>query len=126
MRKAIKILVIEDDPSLSELLSDIFENEGYLFEVYEDTADIFGLVEEFKPDLVLLDYLLPSTNGGEICTQLKTNNETCQIPVIIYSAISKQMLPIQEFHCDSFVAKPFDLDVLLREIERYSMPEHAA
>lgn len=126
MEKGTRILIIEDDASLCEVLAEIFNNEQYVFQFYEDTADIFELVDSFKPDIILLDYLLPSTNGGEICTQLKDNRDTRQIPVIIYSALSKKLLPIEEYHCDSFLEKPFDLSVLLNQIEKHSHQGHAA
>jgi CheY-like chemotaxis protein len=127
MKNSIKILVIEDDDSLCDVLTNIFSLVGYNHLICNDTVDIIELVEEYTPQLVLVDYLLPSTNGGELCMQLKSHIETKHIPVIIYSAINKDLLPIGEYDCDLFIEKPFDLNYLLLEIEKMASPrEHAA
>jgi two-component system phosphate regulon response regulator PhoB len=126
MGDLIKILVIEDDSSLCELLAELFNEEGYHYKICEDADQIFFWVEQFNPDVILLDYMLPSTNGGEVCMQLKCNEKTKQIPVIIYSAVNKELLPLDEYKCDSFVAKPFDINDLVRTIEKHTHRSHAA
>ena len=126
MGELIKLLVIEDDASLCELLGELFSGEGYQYKILEDANQLFYWVDEFKPDVILLDYLLPSTNGGELCAQLKSNVGTKGIPVILYSAISEQLLPLNEYKCDSFVAKPFDINHLIYTIEKYTHRSHAA
>jgi DNA-binding response OmpR family regulator len=115
--KAPKILVIEDDPSLSEILVDFFRSTGYVVYSFIGTEDILKLVEQFNPDLILLDYLLPKVNGGELCSQVKRNEETRHIPVIIYSALPKVMLSLGNYACDAFLPKPFDLYDLVDQIE---------
>jgi CheY-like chemotaxis protein len=117
--KRVKILVIEDDPSLIEVLQSLFEIYNYDYHIYQDAQDIKSLVFVHQPDVVLLDYLLPTTNGGNLCLQLKYDEGTADVPVIIYSAISKQLLPINEYRCDYFIEKPFDLDFLIQKINQY-------
>ena len=126
MGELIKLLVIEDDSALCELLGELFKEEGYQYKILEDASQLFYWVDQFKPDVILLDYLLPSTNGGELCTQLKGNERTKEIPVILYSAISEELLPLNEYQCDSFVAKPFDINHLIHTIEKYTHRSHAA
>lgn len=121
-----RILVIEDDSSLGELLAELFNDEGYHYKIREDADQIFFWIEQFKPDVILLDYILPSTNGGEVCAQIKCNEKTKEIPVILYSAVCKQLLPLNEYKCDSFVAKPFDIDYLMKIIEKYAKHSHTA
>jgi DNA-binding response OmpR family regulator len=116
-----KVLVIEDDYSLIEVLESLFEISGIDFNSYQDTSDIKSLIKEHQPDLILLDYLLPSTNGGDLCQQLKSDHKTANIPIIIYSAIAKQLLPIDEYHCDCFIEKPFDLDLLVQKINLHCL-----
>ena len=115
--KAPKILIIEDDPSLAEILVDFFRSTGYARRSFSSTENILELVEQFNPDLVLLDYLLPKVNGGELCRQIKRHEETKHIPVIIYSAFPKVMLSLGNYGCDAFVSKPFDLNDLVDQIE---------
>lgn len=115
--KAPKILVIEDDPSLAEILIELFRFSGYVVHTSSGTEDILQLTEQFNPNLILLDYLLPKVNGGELCSQIKSNEKTKCIPVIIYSAFPKVMLPPGYYGCDAFLAKPFDLNDLIDQIE---------
>jgi DNA-binding response OmpR family regulator len=112
-----RILAIEDDNSLCEILEVLFYQSGYECLIVQETTDITGLMQEFKPDLVLIDYLLPKINGGELCSQIKQNSLFARIPVIIYSAYSRVLLSLGNYGCDYFLAKPFDLDDLTRNIE---------
>ena len=120
MEKAIRILVIEDDLSLCDALSEIFKSQHYLFQILNSASNILNVVASFKPNVILLDYVLPCTNGGEICCLLRHDKNAQQIPIIIYSALSLQMLSISECLYDSFIEKPFDLKDLIDGIERHS------
>lgn len=112
-----KILVIEDDQALSELLEDIFSDSGYEVRICHKTDNILPIAEEFLPDLVLTDYLLPLINGGELCSQIKRNPKTAHIPVIIFSAYSKVLHSLGDYGCDAVISKPFDLDKLLKQVD---------
>jgi len=116
---ARKILVIEDDPSLSEILEDFLTDSGYEVHVFNEVLDIHPLINKYHPDLVILDYLLPVVNGGELCSQIKRNQLTCGLPVIMLSAYQKVLLSIGDYGCDAFISKPFDLNNLLGKIEEY-------
>jgi len=117
--KARKILVVEDDPALSEILEDFLTDSGYETHVVNDVLDIHTLLEKLHPDLVILDYLLPVVNGGELCSQIKRNQLTCGLPVIMFSAYQKILFSIGDYGCDVFIPKPFDLNDLLEKIEEY-------
>ncbi|TDQ11784.1 response regulator transcription factor [Pedobacter metabolipauper] len=114
----LNLLIIEDDESLTEILVQIFTDEGYIINCYSDTSDILSLVNEFKPDVVLLDYMLPKVNGGELCSQIKQHEKFNHIPVIIYSAFSKVLLSLGDYGCDIFLEKPFDITDLVRKIKK--------
>lgn len=119
MKESFKrILIVEDDPALSELLKDVLEQHHYhcLFLAYTD--EILKVVHDFLPEVILLDYLLPVMNGEELCACVKQNKSTCNIPVIIYSAFPQTLLPVKDFMCDVFIAKPFDLNNLLNQLEK--------
>lgn len=115
--KVPKILVVEDDPTLAEVLEEFFRFTGYKVHISYGSEDIVELSKQVRPDLILLDYLLPRTTGGEICRELKANEETECIPVIIYSAFSKAILSPSKYGCDSFLPKPFELNDLIDQIE---------
>lgn len=116
-KKNLNILLVEDDESLTEILTELFSDEGYRIRCIRGTDDILPLMDQFRPDLVLLDYVLPKVNGGELCSQIKKHQDFCSIPVIIYSAYSRVLLSLGDYGCDVFMEKPFDLDELLKKIE---------
>jgi DNA-binding response OmpR family regulator len=113
-----KILIIEDDAALSELLKEVLEARQYRCLVLPYTKEILRVTENFQLDVILLDYLLPIMNGEELCARVKQNESTRNIPVIIYSAFSERLLPVEDFMCDVFIAKPFDLYSLLNQLEK--------
>ena len=113
-----KILAIEPDPSLGEILCDMFADAGYECKVVQNCSNIIPLMESFHPDLVLIEYFLPFVNGGELCTQVKADYRFSGIPVILYSAYPQILWSVKEYGCDEFIAKPFDLDDLLFTAER--------
>lgn len=113
-----RILIVENDLALAKMLSELFSFYGYDYKIYHDAEEILPLVKSFNPDLVLLDFLLSLVNGGELCSQIKKNKETKHLPVIIYSAFPKVMMSLGDYGCDEFIAKPFDLDYLMKKIEK--------
>lgn len=117
-QSASKILVIEDDPDHIFLLEQIFEEQGYEYRIYNEVPDIHSIVREFEPNLVLLDYMLPCINGGELCSQLKKENDTKEIPVVIYSAAPKAFLSLGDYGCDLFIPKPYDFDDFISKISK--------
>ena len=113
-----KILIVEDDASLSELLKEVLEARQYRCLVLPYTKEILKVTQDFQPDVILLDYVLPIMNGEELCARVKQNESTCNIPVVIYSAFSETLLPVEDFMCDIFIAKPFDLYILLNQLKK--------
>jgi two-component system, OmpR family, response regulator VicR len=116
--KVTKILIVDDDSALIEVLEELFNEVGYRIKAINRVENIIPVIVDFQPDLVLLDYLLPFVNGGELCSQIKRNEATCMIPVILFSAYPKVLLSLGDYGCDAFIAKPFDLDSLLFHIEK--------
>jgi DNA-binding response OmpR family regulator len=113
-----KILAIEPDPSLGEILCDMLGSDGYHCKVVPACKDIKKLVENFKPDIILIEYLLPGVNGGELCEQLKADERFSGLPVILYSAYPQILWSVSDYRCDEFISKPFDVNELLLTIER--------
>lgn len=116
--ESIRILLVEDNESLMEMMEFVFQHEGYHFKCVSVIDNIIPLLDEYKPQLVMLDYLLPKVNGGELCSQIKQHPDYSQIPVILYSAFTKELISISEYGCDAFIEKPFDLNELLKMINK--------
>jgi DNA-binding response OmpR family regulator len=112
-----KILIIDDDADLLELLQDFLQSTGFEVKTNKSSGGIFETITQYQPDLIILDYLLDGINGGELCHQVKT---TTHIPVILYSAYSRVLLSLGTYGCDQFIPKPFDLDFLLESVRRLS------
>jgi DNA-binding response OmpR family regulator len=109
-----KILLIDDDSEVLDILTECFIEEGYDVKAIAQVDDIYPLIDEFHPDLVLTDYILSGINGGEFCTQIKMAYQN--LPVVILSAYPKVMLSLGTYNCDLFIPKPFDLFDLIKQV----------
>lgn len=114
-----RILVVDDDKDILDVIQYILEDSGYMVETLADGRYLFDKARSFKPDLIILDIMLGNMDGRELCRDLKTNMETHKIPVIMISA-SHALVDINSATVkpDDFVAKPFDIDALLSCVQR--------
>jgi DNA-binding response OmpR family regulator len=90
---------------------------GYQPQIETATTDISGLLENYNPDLLIVDYLLPFINGGELCARVKKDNNWKHLPVIIYSAYPRVINSLGNYNCDAFLPKPFNLNTFLGLVE---------
>jgi DNA-binding response OmpR family regulator len=111
-----RVLVVDNDPAILDVMEEVLGYEGFVVKTYTDTDNIFTCIDNFHPNLVLIDYILDGINGGELCAQIKKNPQTSSLPVIIMSAYSKVLLSLGNYGCDDFIAKPFDLDDFVNRI----------
>ncbi|OLB32163.1 MAG: response regulator [Chloroflexi bacterium] len=116
---AKKILVVDDEPDILEFLQVILEEEGYLVATTEKGEYVEKLHAGGLPDLILLDVLLSGKDGREIVKQLKSQEETKSIPIIMFSAHPSAEKTAREAGADDFVAKPFHIDFLLAVVAKY-------
>ena len=84
-KSGIKVYVVEDDPLLRNLLSIRFEKSEFVYTVNENGDNVVSEVAEFKPTVVILDLMLPGKDGFEVLAELKENNQTKNIPIIVFS-----------------------------------------
>ncbi len=114
-----RILAVDDDNSILEVLQYILEDSGYEVEVLNDGRKVLERVEASTPDLILLDIMLGGVDGRELCSTIKSREDTHKIPVIMISA-SHDLRDLPQRHCapNDFIAKPFDINVLLNKIQR--------
>ena len=115
-----KILIIEDSKTTSTVLKEVLEAEGHTVRLADDGVSGIALARREKPDLILLDLLLPKLNGYEVCNAIKRDNATRHIPVLVISTMDSPESVEKVKLCGAveFMKKPYDLDALLREIKR--------
>ena len=104
-----KILVVEDEQDLRELVGKYFGDMGYQVVVAVDGADAVDLAKEERPQIILLDLRMPELDGLEICKKLKADATTRTIPIIIVTAYNNQLNEALAAGADDFVAKPVHL-----------------
>lgn len=113
--KAAKLLVIDDEPEITQIIEAFLENAGH--QVITENSSVMGIerAKELKPDLILLDIMMPNMDGYEICDELKKTDETSDIPVIFLTGKDSRDDRGRSFQVggDMFVKKPFSCERLL-------------
>ena len=111
---AKKILILDDNEDILEMMKIALEDEGHEVECLTNTDDIFKTIDHIKPDLLIVDYILSGINGGEFCHQVKTNPKTAHIPVIMVSGHQRVLESLgTTYGADVFIAKPFSLEEIV-------------
>ena len=115
----LKILVVEDEPAQMELICYNLQSLGYEVFRADNGDDGLLLVEEISPDLVILDWMLPTVSGIEVCRQLKAKRKTRKIPVIMLTARGEESDRIRglDTGADDFVVKPYSVKELLARVK---------
>lgn len=113
------ILVVDDEPTLVELLKINLSREGYLVRTASDAAAAMDSIRRERPDLILLDIILPDISGTQLTGQLKNNPHFSQIPIILLTAkdADTDMIVGLNMGADDYITKPFNSGVLLARIE---------
>lgn len=113
------ILVVEDEPLISEMVAKSLKLEGYTVVVAQTGDDGLSKAKEIKPDLVLLDVLLPKLDGWEILTRLRDDPRCKDIPIIMLTALTDEKSKVQGLRggADDYVTKPFSALELMARVE---------
>ena len=111
------ILVVDDDADLLELVTLVLKRSQYQVTALQDGTKVIPTIEDVAPDIILMDIYLGSTDGRNICKNLKTNDKFQDIPVILYSAGNITSQSIIESKADSFIVKPFNNAEILEKIQ---------
>ena len=116
--QAGKLLLVEDDPALSELLEYRFANAGYQVRVTADGDEALLLVAEDLPDLVILDWMIEGTSGIEVCRRLRREKHSAHVPIIMLTAREAEDDRIRglETGADDYLTKPFSPRELLARV----------
>ncbi len=120
-----KILVVEDDRNLSELIKMRLEENGFEVVTAYDGLEAISQVRKHKPDLIVLDLMLPRLDGYQVCTIIKNYETFSKIPIIILTARSS--IEAKEIAlktgADAFMVKPFDGQKLVATIKNLLVPK---
>jgi len=108
------LLVVEDEDSLATLLQYNLEKEGYGVSLCADGEEALILIDEKQPDLVILDWMLPSVSGIEVCRRLRQRSETRNLPIVMLTARGEESDRIRglDTGADDYVVKPFSMTEL--------------
>ncbi len=124
---AARILVVEDEEAIGHLLTYNLEKEGFAVAVARDADEALVAIGESKPDLAILDWMLPGTSGIELCRQLRARQATREIPVIMLTARCEEEDRVRglDVGADDYVTKPFSMSELvarMRAVLRRTAP----
>ena len=112
------VLVVDDDPSVRTLLELVLTAEGFVVRCVPDGAAALESVAAARPDVLLVDVMMPGLDGRALTRQLRDDPSTHDLPVVICSAIAddREQWEAWASGANSFVSKPFDIDTLVAEL----------
>ncbi len=118
MDKSRNIMVVDDNPDIVTIVKTILEGKGYGVQSAYSGQEVFNLLEEQKPDLIVLDIMMPQMDGLEVLTRLKGEPTTATIPVILLTAKVQyeDVLGGYKMGADYYITKPFTSTQLLNGI----------
>ena len=111
-----KILVVEDEKDIQNIIKAFLENAEYKVETADDGLDAINFIQKNNYDLILLDIMLPKIDGFTVCEMIRKNSN---IPIIILTALTDEESQLKGFDklADDYITKPFSMPVLLKHIE---------
>lgn len=114
-----KVLVIDDDPGVLEVISMILDDAGYAVQTAR-SGDLVYRIKREVPDLFLLDIWMAGRDGCRICRYIKSRKELTGVPVVLVSANRNGAEMARDAGANDFIAKPFDMDDLLDKVALYT------
>lgn len=113
-----KVWIVEDDPDIGEVISLLLTDEGYEVSLFPNATTFIESLPNADPDMMVMDVMLPDGNGIELCHGVKTSTTLGHIPVLMMSA-NKGLSDLNGYYrADDFIAKPFDIDEMVRKVKR--------
>ena len=111
-----KILVVEDEKDIQNIIKAFLENAGYKVETADDGLDGINIIQKNKFDLILLDVMMPKIDGFVVCEMIRKNSN---VPIIILTALTDEESQLKGFDklADDYITKPFSMPIVLKHIE---------
>ena len=114
--KGGRILVVDDEPMVRETLGQVLVDEGYVVDLAVDGANALALVHAARPDVILLDLMMPGMNGRQFLHALRDDPSFAHVPVLIMTAVHGLEVNLSAIGASEVVEKPFDVDDLLNKV----------
>lgn len=119
------ILVVEDNADLSLLFKLVLESAGYQVATLDDGRDALAQVEKIQPQLILMDIMMPKTNGLQVSRNIKEKSDYRSLPILLISALDcLQKEQLDDSKADDIIYKPFDLDFLISKVKQMTENRH--
>jgi two-component system response regulator RpaA len=117
------VLVVEDDTQINELVGAYVQIAGYEYRSALDGAAAMAAIRERLPSLIILDLMLPDTDGFEVCRRLKSDQQTASVPVVMLTALDREEQRKRGIECGAvkYMTKPFDPDQLIDAIRKNAL-----
>ena len=114
-----KVFIVEDEPDLRDTLKYNFENEGFLVESFGNGESFVEFIQQNKPNLVVLDIMLPGLSGLDVCREIRSNEKYNDISIVMLTAKSEEIDRIVGFElgADDYVTKPFSVRELILRVK---------
>ena len=121
-----KILVVDDEPDIVTVISKVFRDNGYEVITADDGQEALEKAKTEKPDLILLDLMLPIMDGYKVCGLLKNDTRYAKIPIILFTAKAQEndIKLGEEVGADAYITKPFESEILLSKIKELIKKQH--
>jgi CheY-like chemotaxis protein len=113
-----RILVVDDDRGIRQLLVEVLKAEGYVVETAKNGRDALVSVREQQPDVIVTDLMMPLMDGWTFIRECRRAPGSELIPILVMSAHVQVAEMVRDLGVQSFISKPFDLDVMLRALEQ--------
>jgi two-component system phosphate regulon response regulator PhoB len=118
-QKPRKILIVDDEPDVADLVAYHLKAKGYQVETVNDPTASIGAARSFLPDLLILDIMMPDLNGMQICRIIRADPRLQQVPIIFLTAKAEESDRISGFEtgCDDYICKPFSTKELVLRVQ---------
>jgi len=115
------VLSVDDDPDLRQLLAITLETAGFRVKTAADGASALAAVEQERPDIILLDYMMPGMSGMDVCAKLQEDPRTSHIPVVFLTAVSGEVERARAFALGAvdYIVKPFEREEIIETVNRH-------
>ncbi len=121
-----RVLIVDDDPAILNMLDELLQDEKYETILATDGNEAISIARSKRPDLILMDLMLPVLDGAEAIRRLKGDPVTESIHIIAMSAGANLRLHADQLPADSVIGKPFDLNTLLAGVALHISPQKMA
>jgi len=120
-----RILVVDDEPDFCSIVQGQLEQEGFDVDVAYNGVEGLEKVQANPPDAIVLDVMMPEKDGYEMCSELKGNDNTCDIPVVLLTAVASHVTSTRYTHADGmsteaddYIAKPASAEEITNSVKR--------